>query len=129
VALAAGDAVLAPGEMTFVAAGSGWHVAEVTNQSTGFCPGSRLLASGRGCTRPYRRASSRRLDRQNNLPSVSDLRRAQHRARRRLHLRSATAPYQRIGTSCRAHLDSIRICRGQHAPLPARRYKSMAARS
>lgn len=38
VALAAGDAVLAAGEMTFEPEGAGWRVAEVTNQSTGFCP-------------------------------------------------------------------------------------------
>ncbi|GID29418.1 hypothetical protein [Paractinoplanes brasiliensis] len=38
VALAGGDMVLGAGEMTFVQAGAGWCVAEVTNQSTGFCP-------------------------------------------------------------------------------------------
>ena len=30
--------VLGAGEMTFVQAGADWRVAEVTNQSTGFCP-------------------------------------------------------------------------------------------
>jgi hypothetical protein len=38
VALAGGDVVLGAGEMTFVRAGADWRVAEVTNQSTGFCP-------------------------------------------------------------------------------------------
>jgi hypothetical protein len=38
VALARGRDVLAAGEMTFVRVGSGWQVAEVTNQSTGYCP-------------------------------------------------------------------------------------------
>lgn len=38
VALAGGREVLAAGEVTFVPAGSGWRVAEVTNQSTGYCP-------------------------------------------------------------------------------------------
>jgi hypothetical protein len=38
VALAGSDVVLAAGEMTFVPAGAHWGVAEVTNQSTGFCP-------------------------------------------------------------------------------------------
>ena len=36
--VAGGWDVLAAGEMTFVPAGSGWHVVEVTNQSTGYCP-------------------------------------------------------------------------------------------
>ena len=38
VALAGGRDVLAAGEVTFVPAGSGWRVAEATNQSTGYCP-------------------------------------------------------------------------------------------
>ena len=38
VALAGGRDVLAAGEATFVRAGNGWRVAEVTNQSTGYCP-------------------------------------------------------------------------------------------
>nr|BFE57915.1 hypothetical protein GCM10020063_024410 [Dactylosporangium thailandense] len=38
VALAAGHDVLAAGEIAFAPAGSGWHVVEVTNQSTGYCP-------------------------------------------------------------------------------------------
>jgi hypothetical protein len=38
VALAGGAEVLAAGEMTFVADGSGWRVGAVTNQSTGYCP-------------------------------------------------------------------------------------------
>jgi len=38
VALAGGQAVLAAGEMTFAPTPSGWRVAEVTNQSTGYCP-------------------------------------------------------------------------------------------
>jgi len=38
VALARGDVVLSAGEMKFVQAGADWRVAEVTNQSTGFCP-------------------------------------------------------------------------------------------
>jgi hypothetical protein len=38
VTLAGGDVVLGAGEMTFVQAGADWRVAEVTNQSTGFCP-------------------------------------------------------------------------------------------
>jgi hypothetical protein len=38
VALAGGQDVLAAGEITFAAAEPGWRVAEVTNQSTGFCP-------------------------------------------------------------------------------------------
>jgi hypothetical protein len=37
VACAEGHDVLAAGEMTF-AAEPGWHVTEVTNQSTGYCP-------------------------------------------------------------------------------------------
>jgi len=37
VACAEGQDVLAAGEMTF-AAEPGWHVTEVTNQSTGYCP-------------------------------------------------------------------------------------------
>lgn len=35
VAVAGGQDVLAAGEMTFARAGTGWWVAEVTNQSTG----------------------------------------------------------------------------------------------
>jgi hypothetical protein len=38
VALAGGRDVLAAGEMTFAPAETGWYVAEVTNQSTGYCP-------------------------------------------------------------------------------------------
>ena len=38
VALAGGQDVLAAGEMAFAAAGAGWRVAAVTNQSTGYCP-------------------------------------------------------------------------------------------
>jgi hypothetical protein len=38
VALAAARDVLAAGEMTLVPAGATWQVAEVTNQSTGYCP-------------------------------------------------------------------------------------------
>jgi hypothetical protein len=38
VALAGGDVVLGAGEMTFMRTGADWQVAEVTNQSTGFCP-------------------------------------------------------------------------------------------
>lgn len=38
VALARGQEVLAAGEIRFVADGDGWRVAEVTNQSTGYCP-------------------------------------------------------------------------------------------
>ncbi|GIH19931.1 hypothetical protein [Rugosimonospora africana] len=38
VALAGGHDVLAAGEMAFAPAGTGWRVAEVTNQSTGYCP-------------------------------------------------------------------------------------------
>jgi hypothetical protein len=38
VALAGGHDVLAAGEMAFAAAGAGWRVAAVTNQSTGYCP-------------------------------------------------------------------------------------------
>ncbi|MFD0746091.1 hypothetical protein ACFQ1L_32775 [Phytohabitans flavus] len=38
VALAEGRDVLAAGEMAFARAETGWCVAEVTNQSTGYCP-------------------------------------------------------------------------------------------
>ncbi len=38
VAVAAGQDVLAAGEMTFERVGVGWRVVEVTNQSTGYCP-------------------------------------------------------------------------------------------
>lgn len=38
VALAEAHDVLAAGEMAFAPAGSGWRVAEVSNQSTGYCP-------------------------------------------------------------------------------------------
>ncbi|WP_249998389.1 hypothetical protein [Actinoplanes sp. M2I2] len=38
VAVAGGRQVLAAGEMTFARDGSGWRVAGVTNQSTGYCP-------------------------------------------------------------------------------------------
>jgi hypothetical protein len=38
VALADGNDVLAAGEIAFTPAGPGWHVIEVTNQSTGYCP-------------------------------------------------------------------------------------------
>ncbi|MEV0128760.1 hypothetical protein AB0H83_09875 [Dactylosporangium sp. NPDC050688] len=38
VALAGGHDVLAAGEVAFVNAAAGWHVVEVTNQSTGYCP-------------------------------------------------------------------------------------------
>lgn len=38
VALAGGRDVLAAGEMAFAAADIGWRVADVTNQSTGYCP-------------------------------------------------------------------------------------------
>lgn len=38
VALAAGRDVLAAGEMRFAPADTGWYVAGVTNQSTGYCP-------------------------------------------------------------------------------------------
>jgi hypothetical protein len=38
VACAGGQEVLAAGEMAFVRAGAGWAVAEVSNQSTGYCP-------------------------------------------------------------------------------------------
>lgn len=38
VALAGGHDVLAAGEIAFAAADSSWHVVEVTNQSTGYCP-------------------------------------------------------------------------------------------
>jgi hypothetical protein len=38
VALAGGRDVLAAGEMAFAVAGNGWRIAEVTNQSTGYCP-------------------------------------------------------------------------------------------
>lgn len=38
VALAGGHDVLAAGEMAFFLVGTGWRVAEVTNQSTGYCP-------------------------------------------------------------------------------------------
>lgn len=38
VALAGGRDVLAAGEIRFAVAGSGWRVAGVTNQSTGYCP-------------------------------------------------------------------------------------------
>jgi hypothetical protein len=38
VALAGGRDVLAAGEMTLAPSGYGWYVAEVTNQSTGYCP-------------------------------------------------------------------------------------------
>ena len=38
VALAGGHEVLAAGEIAFALAATGWHVVEVTNQSTGYCP-------------------------------------------------------------------------------------------
>jgi hypothetical protein len=38
VACAAGERVLAAGEMTFAREAGGWVVAEVSNQSTGYCP-------------------------------------------------------------------------------------------
>ncbi len=38
LALAGGHDVLAAGEIAFAPALSGWHVTEVTNQSTGYCP-------------------------------------------------------------------------------------------
>lgn len=38
VACAAGDEVLAAGEMTFDKGADGWAVTDVTNQSTGYCP-------------------------------------------------------------------------------------------
>lgn len=38
VALAGGHDVLAAGEIAFAPIVSGWHVVEVTNQSTGYCP-------------------------------------------------------------------------------------------
>ncbi|WP_432994234.1 hypothetical protein [Dactylosporangium sp. CA-233914] len=38
IALAGGRDVLAAGEIAFAPAASGWHVIEVTNQSTGYCP-------------------------------------------------------------------------------------------
>ncbi|WP_432831382.1 hypothetical protein [Dactylosporangium sp. CA-092794] len=38
VVLVGGHDVLAAGEIAFALAGSGWHVVEVTNQSTGYCP-------------------------------------------------------------------------------------------
>ncbi|MEU7793061.1 hypothetical protein AB0J77_23060 [Micromonospora tulbaghiae] len=38
IALAGGRNVLAAGEMAFALVGGGWHVSEVTNQSTGYCP-------------------------------------------------------------------------------------------
>jgi hypothetical protein len=38
VACAAGEPVLIAGEMTFGWGPGGWEVAEVTNQSTGYCP-------------------------------------------------------------------------------------------
>ncbi|MET7419136.1 hypothetical protein [Dactylosporangium sp. NPDC005555] len=38
VALAAGHDVLAAGEIAFAPTAAGWHVVEVTNQSTGYCP-------------------------------------------------------------------------------------------
>jgi hypothetical protein len=38
VALADGQDVLAAGEMTFARTETGWRVAAVTNQSTGYCP-------------------------------------------------------------------------------------------
>ncbi|WBB62359.1 hypothetical protein O7599_07460 [Streptomyces sp. WMMC500] len=38
VACARGENVLAAGEITLIRSGSGWHVEEVTNQSTGYCP-------------------------------------------------------------------------------------------
>ncbi|MEU8660352.1 hypothetical protein [Actinoplanes philippinensis] len=49
VALAGGGDVLAAGEMTFAREGGRWTVAEVTNQSTGYCPGP-------GCWTAVRRA-------------------------------------------------------------------------
>jgi hypothetical protein len=39
VALAGGHDVLAAGEIAFAPGASGWEVVEVTNQSTGYCPG------------------------------------------------------------------------------------------
>jgi hypothetical protein len=38
VACAGGGPVLSAGEMTFEPDGDAWHVTEVSNQSTGFCP-------------------------------------------------------------------------------------------
>jgi len=38
VACAQGEAVLSAGEITFVRDRQGWEVAEVSNQSTGYCP-------------------------------------------------------------------------------------------
>ncbi|MEU7873296.1 hypothetical protein [Dactylosporangium sp. NPDC049140] len=38
VALAGGHDVLAAGEIAFASAVSGWHIVQVTNQSTGYCP-------------------------------------------------------------------------------------------
>jgi hypothetical protein len=38
IALAGGQDVLAAGEMTFASTGARWRLAEVTNQSTGYCP-------------------------------------------------------------------------------------------
>ena len=38
VTLAAGQDVLAAGEITFASAGADWYVAAVSNQSTGYCP-------------------------------------------------------------------------------------------
>ncbi len=39
MACAGGDMVLGAGEIGFVRAADGWAVSEVSNQSTGYCPG------------------------------------------------------------------------------------------
>lgn len=38
IACAGGEPVLSAGEIFFIYSVSGWQVAEITNQSTGFCP-------------------------------------------------------------------------------------------
>lgn len=87
IALAGGRDVLAAGEMAFASAGIGWRVAEVTNQSTGYCPDPDCWPAVAKALDRLGFTTSWRLHRPGHLSPLPELRRAQHRAGRRLHMR------------------------------------------
>jgi hypothetical protein len=82
---AAGQPVLAAGEVLFSQDWAGWSVIEISNQSAGYCPDpDSWPGQDAGPPRP---GAPRRLHAHGYLPPLPRLRLAQHRPGRRFRLR------------------------------------------
>ena len=78
VACAAGGPVLSAGEITF---DDDMTVAEITNQSTGFCPEPESWPAVSDALDRARDQTSRTIHHRGDFPAVSEMRRTQHRQR------------------------------------------------